>query len=208
MNTLSGRDILFIPAVLILSLSLLFAEDPDSAQAKIKQRNELFEYASNVFSVNIKHLETIVFVERILNYDWSDDALDVIFANAGRNSSIGFCQVKIKTAYWIEKQLSDSTSAFFPGGEYSDLLSVSHSPAELMRKLVNDSLNILYAAGYLRIIQTYWEKAEFRINDRPDILGTLYSTGMFQPSGEIRKPNKNPESNEFGNLVLRYLNFF
>jgi hypothetical protein len=136
------------------------------------------------------------------------DALDVIFADAGRNSSIGFCQVKIKTAYWIEKQLNDSTSKFFPGKEYSNLLTVSDAAAELMRKLVNDSLNILYAAGYLRIIQAYWEKAGFQINGRPDILGTLYSTGMFRPNGEIRRPNGNPKANEFGKLVIRYLNLF
>lgn len=189
-------------------MTILFAEDPDSAQFKIKQRDELFRYASSRFDITPQYLKAIVFVERILNYDWSDDALDVIFASAGRNSSIGFCQVKIKTAYWIEKQLTDSTSSFFAGKEYSDLLTVSDSPAELMRKLVNDSLNILYAAGYLRIIQTYWEKAGFPINDRPDILGTLYSTGMFHPNGEIRKSNKNPQPNEFGKLVLRYLNLF
>jgi len=30
-----------------------------------------------------------------------------------------------------------------------------------------------------------------RYDDRPDVLGTLYSTGVFHPSGELRKPNKN-----------------
>ena len=186
----------------------MLAEHPDSAQFKIVQRSKLFEHASNAFRVNTRNLEAIVFVERILNYDWSDEALDVIFANGGGNSSIGFCQVKIKTAYWIEKQLTDSTSKFFPGKEYSNLLSISDSPVELIQKLVNDSLNILYAAGYLRIIQTYWEKAGFQINDRPDILGTLYSAGIFHRNGEIRKPNKNPQPNEFGRLVLKYLELF
>ena len=186
----------------------MLAEDADSAWTKINQNYALFENASNAFRVDIKHLEAVVFVERFLNYDWSDEALDVIFANGGRNSSIGFCQVKIKTAYWIEKQLNDSTSKFFPGREYSNLLGISDSPIELIQKLVNDSLNILYAAGYLRIIQTYWEKAGFQINNRPDILGTLYSAGIFRHNGEIRKPNKNPQPNEFGRLVLKYLDLF
>lgn len=186
----------------------MLAEEPDSTWFKINQRNELFQHASSAFKVNIRHLKAIVFVERILNYDWSDDALDIIFARAGRNSSIGFCQVKIKTAYWIEKQLSDSTSKFFPRKEYSDLLNTSKSPVELMEKLTNDSLNILYAAGYLQIIQTYWEQAGFPINDRPDILGTLYSTGIFHPTGKIRKPNENPKPNKFGKLVFQYLNLF
>ena len=198
----------YILAFLFLAFTCLLAEAPDSARVKINQRNTLFHRASSAFNINVTYLKAIVFVERLSNFDWTDDALDIIFAKAGRNSSIGFCQVKIKTAYWIEKQLSDSTSAFFPGKAYSNVMAVSKSPAELMDKLNNDTLNIRYAAGYLRIMQTFWEKAGFPIDDRPDVLGTLYSTGMFHPTGELRKPNENPKSNRFGKLVLKYLELF
>lgn len=134
--------------------------------------------------------------------------MDVPLARSGYNSSIGFCQLKLKTAYFIEKALSDSTNSFYAGIKYCDLLNVSKNPNEIIHKLLNDSLNIHYAAAYLRIILSYWERAGHNISNRPDILGTLYSTGLFLPSGEVRKPNDNPKENFFGKLVLKYLEKF
>lgn len=108
----------------------------------------------------------------------------------------------MKTAYWIEVQLSDSTSHFYPGKSYSGILPISKSPREIIEKLQNYSLNIHYAAAYVKIIQNYWKKTGFPIINRPDILGTLFSTGVFYRSGEIRKPNANPISNMFGKKTL------
>lgn len=68
-------------------------------------------------------------------------------------------------------------------------------------KLENDSLNIMYASAYLRIIMSLWEKAGFPIDDRADILGTLYSTGLFKRDGKERKPNGSPKANKFGKEV-------
>jgi hypothetical protein len=150
----------------------------------------------------------IVYVERISNFDWKDKALDILLANSGHNSSIGFCQVKLKTAYWVEVQLNDSSSIYWPGKEYANILSVSQSPKELIAKLENDSLNIMYAAAYFRIIQSRWERAGHSINDRADILGTLYSTGIFNPDGTERLPRTNPEANMFGRKVKKALPLF
>jgi hypothetical protein len=69
-------------------------------------------------------------------------------------------------------------------------------------------LNILYAAAYIRIIQSLWEKNGFSINKRPDIIGTLYSAGLFQVNGKLREPNNKPTANKFGELVLKYLKLF
>jgi len=187
---------------------VVFAEAPDTTILKIKERKLLFQQAGVCFDVNGEYLSAIVFVERTLYYNWTDDALDIILARAGRNSSIGFCQVKIKTAYWIEKQLNDPFSKFYPGKKYRNILEVSESPEESIYKLKNDTLNIYHASAYLRIIQSYWKEAGFPIDNRPDILGTLYSTGLFYRDGRIRKPNKNPKPNEFGKLVLQHLNSF
>lgn len=194
--------------VFFLLLSNLFAEHPDSAYKEINQRESYFRSSCIKFDINIKTLMAVVFVERILNFDWKDEALDILLAKSGYNSSIGFCQVKMKTAYWIEVQLTDSNSVFYPGKPYKSILPISKSPREIIQKLQNDSLNIHYAAAYVKIIQNYWKKSGYRINNRPDIIGTLYSTGLFLLSGEVRTPNKNPKSNSFGKLVLKYLNNF
>ncbi|MBD3224449.1 MAG: hypothetical protein GF313_06955 [Caldithrix sp.] len=202
------RGLILIPAFIFIFNSLVHSEHPDSSLTKIEERTIFFKKAASYFNINPKFLKSIVFVERTLNYDWKDDALDIILANAGKNSSIGFCQVKLKTAYWIEKTLSDSSDIFFPGQIYNNILSVSKSPSELIHKLRNDSLNILYAASYIRIIQSYWEKSGFSICNCPDIIGTIYSTGLFFRDGGIREPNSNPKSNFFGSKVLKVLHLF
>jgi len=194
--------------ILLFTLPLLIkAEHPDTTVAKIKTNQKLIEEASKVFDINPDILKSIIYVERTQNYTWEDDALDEYLAQAGLNSSIGFCQVKLKTAYWIEVQLNDSLATHFTGRKYIGKLSLSKSPKEIVSKLQNDSLNIYYAAAYLKIMQTYWKNKGFPIDNRADILGTLYSTGLFYRDGSERRPNKNPKSNWFGKLVLkaRYL---
>ncbi len=52
-----------------------------------------------------------------------------------------------------------------------------------------------------------WEKLGYSINNRPDIIGTLYSTGLFYSDGKERKPNANPKANEFGEKVKSKLIF-
>ena len=198
----NSRGKLLISAILFLFPLFLFSENSDSAIFVIEKNSKYFNKSANVFDINSAYLKSIVYVERTLNYDWSDQVFDVFFAQSGRNSSIGFCQVKLKTAYWIEKQLNDSTSSFYPGEKYYKKLKLSNSPQEIISKLNNDSLNILYAAAYIRIIQSLWEKSGFPINNRIDILATLYSTGIFQSDGNLRKPHKNPKANRFGKKAV------
>jgi len=85
---------------------------------------------------------------------------------------------------------------------------VSKSPEEIIKKLQSDSLNIFYAAAYLRIMQSRWSKANCSIDDKPEILGTLYSTGLFHIDGIERKPRKNPETNSFGKEVAEACGLF
>ncbi len=188
--------------------SFLHAENPDSTKAKIAVNKSLILEASKNFNIDPSYLAAIIYVERTSNYDWKDKALDALIAKRGYNSSVGFCQVKIKTAYWIETQLNDSSSIFCPGEKYVGLLKLSTSAKELLTKLEDDSLNIFYAAAYLRIIQNYWDKQGFNIDNKPDILGTLYSIGMFGDDGKARKPHANPKANWFGEKVKSSLFLF
>lgn len=172
----------------VLTLTL-FAENPETTLLKIKQNVSLINSASKSANVNPIYLASIIYTERTLNYDWEDDAMDVILADAGLNSSIGFCQVKLKTAYFIEKTLN------------KPFLPLSTSKNELIEKLTIDSLNILYAACYVKIILNKWKDAGFSLNHKPEIIGTLYSTGLYNRDGSLRVPNKNPKANYFGLLV-------
>ncbi|NCS90728.1 MAG: hypothetical protein GW789_18610, partial [Ignavibacteria bacterium] len=127
-----SRHLFFLLILFVVPLS---AEQPDITLSKITEHKTLIESTAKYFEVNPKYLRAIIYVERTLNYNWEDDALDIPLAEGGFNSSIGFCQVKMKTAYWIEVQLNDSKSSYFPGKKYSRLLKVSKSPEEIIKKL-------------------------------------------------------------------------
>jgi hypothetical protein len=130
--------------IIIFLLTLQFkskAENRDTTLHKINENMLLIKEASAKFNINYKILCSVIFVERTLNYNWEDSALDVILAEGGLNSSIGFCQVKMKTAYWIERQLNDKDSKYYCGKKYQEVLKVSRSPGEIIKKLENDSLN-------------------------------------------------------------------
>ncbi len=181
---------------------ILFAEDADITIKRIEEKIDIIKKASGLFNIDFRILCSIIYSERTLNFDWEDEALDIIIAKSGLNSSIGFCQIKIKTAYWIENQLSDTTSVYYPCNNYQRIISISTSKNEIIKKLDNDTINILYAAAYLRIIISRWMKENILISDRPDILGTLYSTGLFYSDGSERCPNNKPKSNDFGKRVI------
>jgi hypothetical protein len=183
---------------MVFASSFVSGEHPDSTLYKLQKKLKLIKSASAAFDVSWKTLAGIIYVERTNNVDWTDDALDNLLAAAGLNSSIGFCQVKLKTAYWIEVQLNDSTSKLFSGIETRGKLSISQSPDEIISKLNTDSLNILYAAAYIKIIEEHWAKEKFPLDEKQAVVATLYSTGLFQKDGTERNPNSNPKINWFG----------
>ncbi len=175
--------------ILIVSCFALHAELPETTLNKLRANYPLILSAANLTDINPNYLAAIIYTERTLNYDWEDDTMDIILANAGLNSSIGFCQVKIKTAYFIEKNLQ------------KQYLPLSKTFEQLLTKLQNDSLNILYAAGYVKLMINRWEKENCSIKEKPEILGTLYSAGLYYRDGKERTPNTNPKPNQFGSLV-------
>lgn len=202
--------------VKILVVNILFiafspsvlAENPDTAYSKIKRNIKYIKAAAKTYDVNACYLTSVIYTERVLNYDWTDELLDLVYVKAGQNGSLGFSQVKLKTAYFIELQYFDPSSIFYPDKKYKRLLSISMTPSILVEKLLNDSTNIMYAAAYLRIIQSYWKKEGYSIDDKPDIIGTLYSMGLFAKDGKVRVPHQNPKPNYFGETVLKYVKLF
>jgi len=196
-------------ACFFIAISFLLAEDPDTTLSKLKEQSMNIEHASKTFDIDMVKLKALIYVERTNNYNWQDEYFDDYLAKKGQNSSIGFCQVKMKTAYWIECQLAVSTSEFYPGKKYEGILSVSQSPQEIIDKLKDNRKNLLYAAAYMRIIQSYWEIKGYSINDRLDIIATIFSYGMFsRGTGEPLKPNADPKPNWFGEQTLDIYNRF
>jgi hypothetical protein len=116
------------------------------------------------------------------------------------NLSYGVTGIKENTAQRIERYLKDSTSLYYLGKNYSHLLD--YDSTINYNNQHNDTLSVrvkrlvqykdhyysyLYAAIYIKQIKTQWEKAGFPIDNRPEILASLFNLG-YQKS----VPKKNP----------------
>ena len=116
------------------------------------------------------------------------------------NLSYGVTGIKENTAQRIERYLKDSTSMYYLGNKYSHLLDYDstinynnqHNDTMSVRvkRLVqykDHYYSYLYAAIYIKQIKTQWDKAGFPIDNRPEILASLFNLG-YQKS----IPKKNP----------------
>ena len=107
--------------------------------------------------------------------------------------SLGVTGIKVPTAQRIEKNLKDSTSEFYLGEKYENLLDfeTSNVTQERFNRLTsykNHFYSYLYAALNIKQINMQWERSGFSISDRPEILATLYNIGY-----EVSIPKENPE---------------
>jgi hypothetical protein len=116
------------------------------------------------------------------------------------NLSYGVTGIKENTAINIERYLKDSTCVYYLGKEYAHLLD--YDSTKNFKNGSNDTLNTrlsrlvqfknhyysyLYAAIFLKQMKMQWERAGFPIDDRPEILASLFNLG-YQRS----KPQKYP----------------
>ena len=205
-KTAFTKETLFLLLCFQIPAGGVFAEHPDSTLKEIIRHSTQIQKAADKFNIDFYTLSAIIFTERTLNYSWQDKTFDVVlYEKFNKNSSIGFCQIKIKTAYFIEHSFNKPESDYFPGDQFRGALNLSTSTQQLLQKLVNDSLNICYAAAYLRLVQSWWKSAGHSIDQKPEILGTLYSTGLFYHNGLERRPNSFPKANNFGSKVLNVM---
>lgn len=107
--------------------------------------------------------------------------------------SLGVSGIKQETANAIETYANDPTSPFYPGEKYAAL--IAYAPGadhdkELYERLTdakNHYYSYLYTAIYLKEIEMQWERAGFPIDQKPEVVGTLFNIG-FQASS----PKANP----------------
>ncbi len=107
--------------------------------------------------------------------------------------SYGVNGIKEHTARAVEEHLKDSTSPFYMGKQYENLLDFRTDNHEMERynRLVdyrNHLYSYIYTGCILHQTMLQWKRAGFDISDRPDILCTLFNVGFAQshPHGEPR----------------------
>ncbi|MEK9161044.1 MAG: hypothetical protein AAB440_03370 [Patescibacteria group bacterium] len=108
--------------------------------------------------------------------------------------SLGVSGMKQETARLVEQYTYDPSSPFYPGDGMSALITYLEGverETELYNRLTDDEnhyYSYLYTALFLKEIQMQWERAGFRLIDRPEIEVTLFNIGFANS-----KPNANPQ---------------
>lgn len=116
------------------------------------------------------------------------------------NLSYGVTGIKENTAIKIENYLKDSTSVFYTGNKFAHLLdydttnnfsnNINGEMNTRLKRLVqfnNHYYSYLYAALFVKQIKMQWQRAGFPIDNRPEILASLFNLGYAKS-----KPKKNP----------------
>lgn len=118
--------------------------------------------------------------------------------------SWGIFGIKDETARAIESHLKDKSSQFYLGKDFEHILDFKTTDAdqERFQRIIDENdhtYSYLYSALYIAQIEKQWRDSGFSLNNRPDILATLFNLGF-----DKSKPSANPSSGgakiEFNNL--------
>lgn len=107
--------------------------------------------------------------------------------------SLGVTGIKEFTALQMESHLKDSNSIYYLGEQYENLLDFHSEDVQQERfnrltSFRNHFYSYLYAAVFVKQMKVQWERKGYPIDDRPEILATLFNVGYPQS-----KPNKAPK---------------
>lgn len=144
--------------------------------------------ASIEAGVDSRLVVSVLIVEQLRLYFTQREMFERLFkplfilANANK-MAWGVMSIKEKTAIGIEERLKDQGTPFYLGEKYEHLLDFSTDDhgRERYDRLTNEKdhyYSYLYGALYLREIMSQWEKAGWPIDDRPEILATIFNIGF------------------------------
>ncbi|MFC1601534.1 hypothetical protein ACFL34_04215 [Candidatus Sumerlaeota bacterium] len=87
-----------------------------------------------------------------------------------------------------------------PPGLASRLAPARPNQRPMEKLLLDPETNLALAAVILRLYQAHWRENGFPLDDRPEILATLYNIGYTRSF-----PKAEPRANDFGKRVLRFM---
>ena len=108
--------------------------------------------------------------------------------------SLGVSGIKQATASKIEEYSISTSSEFYPGEGYAELIAyptTDNNDNALFNRLTNEKdhyYSYLYTALFLKQITAQWERAGYDVSNRPDVLVTLFNLGF-----NASKPKANPQ---------------
>lgn len=172
-------------------------EWPIIVEALTKEK-ETINRAANAAQIEPRILVVPIVVEQLRLYFTQREYFQKFFKpfkilGVTTQMAMGVMSIKEKTATQIENNLLDKNSPFYPGLEFENLLDfkTDNFANERYNRLTNSKdqyYSYLYGALFIKEIETQWQKAGFPINDRPEILATVYNLGF-----EHSEPKTNPK---------------
>jgi hypothetical protein len=167
-----------LSALLVAALAAgYFLYDSWSRESRVVKRISeascFINSACTRFGIDSRLMASVVYGELFSNLNVLDE-FDRIRAEYGFDPSVGFGQMRVSTFIWLEECSADGKNIFR-----------SRDKKELVKKISNDSINIIYSACYIALIKNRlfneWDK-------EPDIrqIGSYYSLGIDHG---CRKPN-------------------
>lgn len=131
----------------------------------IESQRDIIIKSCSLYNIKPRMYVSIIYGELKNNFDeW--DRFDNFRAKIGMDPSIGFAQIKVSTAFWIEDNYADNKIIF-----------KSNNQEELVKKIINDSINILYSVFYIKLIQDELIK-KFQREPSVKTLASYYGRGI------------------------------
>lgn len=139
------------------------------------------------YSIDPRLYVSVVYGELYNNLD-DLDRTDILRAAAGFNPSIGFAQIRLSTAKWIEIEHCDELE-----------IKPSKNRYDLIERIARDSMNICYSICYIRLIQKSFQETTGAL---PNVqqTGSWYARGIDREDVVL--------SSEYQNIVGRTANQF
>jgi hypothetical protein len=167
-------------------------------QAIVADRESIYK-ASALLDIEPRLIVSIIMVEQLRLYNDNREIFKTFFAplkvlGVQSQFSWGVAGIKENTAIQAENYLASTSSPFYPGDRYANLLSftTNNHDSERFTRITNEHdtfYSYLYTAIIIKELEAQWKKEGYDISHRPDVIATLFNIGFTHS-----KPNNNPKS--------------
>lgn len=167
-------------------------------QAIINDRESIYKAAA-LLDINPRTIVAIISVEQLRLYTDNREVYKKFFGpllvlGVQNQYSWGVAGIKEDTAITSENYLIASTSPFYLGKQYEQLLQFSsnNNKEERFARITNKDdrfYSYLYTAVIIKQLENQWRKQGFPIAENTGVLATLYNIGFAHS-----KPHAHPQS--------------
>ncbi|TRZ77205.1 hypothetical protein D4R87_03210 [bacterium] len=187
-----------MPILHNVKLNLKYTETRAEKRAieLIREYVDIIKRSAKKFDVDATMVGAVIYQEQSTNVNFVDTLIDYVGGLLGINTSIGIGQVRVKTAESLEKIYQELKISC----DDNKLIDCNSLRVECLKMPL---LNIRYVAAKIKFSQDRWEKAGININNRSEIVGTLYN---IEDVDKPIEPHLNPEANDFGDGVGQNFN--